>query len=59
MLVEKGNDNLHVTFGGTVPLNPTQLIASPRMGELLACLKASSRIILTRHRWESWLTDSR
>ena len=46
MLVEKVNDNLHVIFGGTVPPNPTQLIASPRMGELLACLKSEFSCII-------------
>ena len=46
MLVEKVNDNLHVIFGGTVPPNPTQLIASPRMGELLAYLKSEFSCII-------------
>ncbi len=45
-IIEKVDDNLHVIFGGTVPPNPTQLIASPRMGELLECLKKDFSVII-------------
>lgn len=45
-IIEKVDDNLYVIFGGTVPPNPTQLVASPRMGELLECLKKEFSCII-------------
>ena len=46
LIIEKVDENLHVIFGGTVPPNPTQLIASSRMGELLDYLKKEFSCII-------------
>lgn len=38
-IINKIDDCLYAIFGGSVPPNPTQLIASPRMEELITELK--------------------
>ena len=45
-LIWRVNEELHVLFGGVIPPNPVQLIASPRMQELLEYLRGKYSCII-------------